>query len=441
MDSNLLQVRFGAQGLGRTPHRELGAETATAEQLRAWVRDWFVAGNAVAWSTGSRVPAGLDLRLPVGSRTDFVHPGSVLATRPAWYSGAQGQILVDAVVPRSAEAAVFTEALSRAVFRQLRVERGLSYTAGAHIEQLDAESARILVVADASAERSEELLIALTGVLESARDGQLDETDVAGARAHLASTRDQVPAAELLGSTVYRYLLGGSNRLPGAEDFTAVTDAEIAAVGRAFWDDAIWQTPGYPASADGVTAIPLGDHAPVEGESYVHETTVEHILVGAEGVSVVSPGNILTVRFAECALVVAYDDGGRVLVGTNATWITIEPTMLRFFGPADLASLDAAIPADALVRLPARPENDIPQPPPTATAARGLGAWSLVVATPMLVLAIIFVITAVTGASRGSRGGAYVPASGWVLLVVLLVSSALLIGGWIRRIRWRRSQR
>jgi hypothetical protein len=85
------------------------------------------------------------------------------------------------------------------------------------------------------------------------------------------------------------------------------------------------------------------------------------LIVGRDGVSITGTDSVVTVRFAECAVMLVWPDGGRMLIGHDGVTVRVEPTMFEI-DAATLASLDAGVPADVVVRQSARNPDAIPQP-------------------------------------------------------------------------------
>jgi zinc protease len=451
-DDRILQVRYGASGLARGTYWEFGAEIATADEVIDWARRWFVTGNAVAWVTTDHLPEGLGLRLPEGERKVFVASPSILTVSPVWIEGSNGGALVEAMVDRSTAAALFTEVMAKSLFRQLRLERGYSYSAGATYEPLDSDRARVVVFADANSDATEDMVDALADALSELRDGQFDPNDVADAREQGRETHRHWTAApaSLLGAATRGYLLGGPPWHP--DDFLAereaVSEADLAAVAREFWNDAIWQTPAAPERAEGVVAAPRSSHSPVKGLSYFHALTGHGYTFGERGVSIGSGDDSASVYFGDCALAVQWGDGGRAVVGGDGVVIQIEPTVLYLFGEQELARFDAALPQDVIVRLPARSADAVPQPPLAArTSSSGLGVWAAVVAILLAGISTQFLIIAVARTVAVGQPDQYgEPISvasaitAWAIGLAFLGGAIALAAGWAHRIRSSRRQ-
>jgi len=447
-----LDIRFGANGLARGSCREFAIDTAEADEVLAWARRWFVRGNVTAWITTDRVPAGLDLRLPKGERRTFVTSPTLVGVRPCWFQGYPGAALVDAVVPRSAAAVMFAAVLNETLFRQLRIEHGFSYVAGAQYEPLDAHQARISIFVDADEEATSDMVGALANILSALRKGEFDATDVARAREQKRERAREIARApeSLLGAAAYGFLLGGEPIALGDlwESGSGVTDAQLTAVAGAFWNDAIWQTPTAPDRALGVDPIPVRTGAFVGGLSYSNGVLGERVVLGDRGVSMVTPERTDTVLFEDCALALRWDDGGHLLIGRDGVAVSIEPTMLVSFGLRELHRIDAAIPHNSVVRLPARDGNALPQMPLAATPRRGLGVWAVMAGVPTLAFAVMLLGIAVDGMTLIFQPGQYgrqdltssVSAS-LVTGIVFLAVGAAFIWAWVRRLTWAYGRR
>ena len=251
--------RYGARGPGLAGYEGFGLSAITAEDVRDWASEWFVTGNAVMWITGGAIPPNLDLRLPPGQRRPVPVWTDLLTSTPAFFRGARGGILLDAVVPRSAAASLFAKVASRALFRSLREEGGYSYAAQCEYEPIDADSARITMYADALEDAQAAATGGLVDVLAALRGGAVDANDLlASQEATRLALEDPFLGAAMLPGRAMNALIGG-----GAQDAAemqresdAVTVADIAAVAQAVWDDALIQIPEGALDWAGFAAVP-----------------------------------------------------------------------------------------------------------------------------------------------------------------------------------------
>ena len=356
--------RHGARDYGMAGCPEWGLPAITADDLRSWVARYFTRQNAVLWLAGDPVPAGLRLDLPDGVRRPAPAPSSALPVTPAYFPGSTGLLAWDAEVPRTAASAVFAGVLERAMFRELRRERGVSYTARADHEPLGADRAVVTAVADAVAGKHDAVLAGFVEVLATLHAGRIDEAAVATvvkqrtrALRHAEDQGTRLPgqAVDLLAGRAVQSLD------EALAEVRAVGPAAITEVAGAACATALLMSPGPDAAWAGFTAVPDGSTTTVTGTA--HPGPAACLVLGDEGVSLVGPDLRLTVRFDDCALVRAWPDGARHLIGHDGTALTVEPTLYAD-APAIVSHLDTPVPAAVRVDQPPRHPDEIAAPPP-----------------------------------------------------------------------------
>lgn len=401
-DDALLQARFGAVSVGRVSFDEFGLDGIDAATVENWVRRWFVAENAVLWLSTDTIPEGLDLRLPSGSPSPRPLAQQIDRPRPLTVVGPPRIAMVDAILPRSAAASVAVEVMRSALFRELRREGGLSYTVHATYEPVDAENARLLVFADATEENQAAVVGAMVDALAALRAGRIDERDLETAMSTVSQGIAAWRETGAVGMMAAQNLLFGEEMrsLESIEaEIAALTPTDLAAVVRAFWDDAIWMVPDAPV--DWVGAEPV-DYSTglVTGRWYDLIASREKLVFGDDGVSWVFAERTLTVRYADCELLGIAGDGARLLVGRDSVSITIEPTLVHGLEPDVLEAMDDRVPESRRVRFPARPAEGIPTPPEISPPPARLGGHiaALVALVAVLPLAIMAAFAVPIGA-------------------------------------------
>nr|WSW44158.1 insulinase family protein [Streptomyces sp. NBC_01001] len=372
--------RYGSRSYGLTGYAETGLYRLTADDVRAWVQTRFTARNAVLRITGDTVPEGLDLTLPSGEWHPAPAATSALPATPACFRGDDRGVVLTAVVPRSTEAGLFAEVLGKELFRELRQKGGHSSTATGDYSPRDADSATVTAYADALPQKQDALVGAFVDVFAKLRAGRIEQADLDSVR---ASALAQFDAPELAGCMLPGHavnLLLGHRNLTVAEakaEIEAVTVADLHRVALAVWDDALMQVPGRGVDRAGLAAAPTDSPEIVSGRRHpaVADTGV-FLRLADDGVSRVSPGQRVTVRYAECSLMQVYPDGARHLVGHDGFTVTVEPTLYHRITPAELAAIDAAVPPAVVVAMPPRHPSRIPQPavpgPVAAPAVRSV---------------------------------------------------------------------
>ncbi len=360
--------RHGARDHGLVSYPEWGLSMITPDDLRAWAARYFTRDNAVLWIAGRDVPAGLTLRLPGGERRPVPAASSALPVTPAYFAGDSRAVALDAVVRRRTAATVFTGVLERELFRGLRQEGGLSYTAGADHTPRGDGFAVITALADALPEKQDAVLGGFVDILAKLRVGRIEQADV---DAVVTRNADALDNAEVHAARLPSYafsMLTGTHQPPAGElavELKAVTAADVHEVACEALDSALLMVPdGRRADWAGFAEAPSTSGHAVSGTAYRSlEGGGERLLVGPEGVSVVGDSAQVTVRYDRCSAVLGWPDGRRMLIGHDAITVAVEPTMWAGAAGA-LPYIDAAVPPHLRVAMPARDPAAIPQPDP-----------------------------------------------------------------------------
>ena len=357
--------RHGAQDYGLVSYREFGLHMIGPDDLRAWAGRYFTRQNAVCWIVGDRVPEGLRLPLPSGERRPVPAASSALPQTPAYYASGSRAVALDAVVRAGRPAAVFAGVLERELFRTLRQEQGLSYTADAAYDWRGDEYAHIRALADALPEKQDAVLGGFVDVLAKLRVGRIEQADLDATVAKMEESLTDVDVdAKRLPSYALDLLVGRPT--PTVDDLRAeikaVTLDDLRAVAGELTANALLMVPdGLAADWAGYVAAPTRSTAPVPGTPHASREGTGQLLIGAEGVSYVpfAGDGVAAVRFAECAAMLCWPDGGRRLIGNDGIAVTVEPN-LYYLTPEALRAVDQLVPPDRKVFLPPRDPEDIP---------------------------------------------------------------------------------
>ncbi|MFJ8358774.1 M16 family metallopeptidase [Streptomyces sp. NPDC093984] len=378
VNSQMPLWRYGAQGYGLSSYDELGTWGLTADQVRDWAETRFTRDNAVLWITSDRVPDGLDLTLPTGSRIPAPAASSALPVTPAYIRGDDGHVVFNAVLRRSTAASVFADVLGRALFQDLRHEGGYSYTAEADYSPRDADFATLTAYADALPKKQAAVVGGFVDTLARLRAGRIEQAELDSARGKMLKRYDTPDlGAALLPSYALSLLLGHRILSPEQHmaEVRAVTVADLREVAREAWDGGLLQVPTRGAEWAGFEPAPQYSSSALAGTRHPSlEDDGVTLVIGAEGVSLLLPGGPVTVRYDACAAMTTRPDGGRVLTGLDGFRVAVEPTLFEGVTAERIAALDAAVPAAAVVPLPAREPERIPQPrkrETTVPTARG----------------------------------------------------------------------
>jgi zinc protease len=425
--------RHGARDHGLVSFPEWGVHGITAGDLRSWAASHFTRDNAVLWIAGDDVPSGLSLDLPEGRRRPVPSPSSALPSTPAYFTGSAHSTAVDTVVRRRPAGPVFAGVLERQLFRTLRQEGGMSYTAATDYSPRGDGYAVVTALADALPEKHEAVLGGFVEVLAALRAGRIDDADVASVVSKAAdSLGTQETDAARLPSVAFDLLVNEPVRAIDevVTDLKAVTAEDVHAVATEALATALLMTPhGRKADWAGYSAAPTSSTGAVDGTTYAGiGDASDRLIVGPDGVTRTwSSGEFATVRFDSCVAVLALPDGARQLVGADGINVRIEPTLYRDGGRI---AIDERVPPGVRVDLPARDPSEIPAPAPSTTAT----------ATPVrsaadirhrITVGVLAILTAVMGVaalvvSIGMAIGAFEPR-------VLGIIGIWIIAGWLGR--------
>ncbi|MGW4491571.1 insulinase family protein [Streptomyces sp. NPDC004376] len=374
--------RYGAQGYGLASYPEWGVRDLGPDAVREWARTWFTRGNAVLWIAGERMPGDLSLGLPEGERRPMPAVTSALPETPAYFSDGKGGVLLDAVVTDTAAARLYAGILERELTRALRQEGGYSYTAATDYTPRRDGHATLTAFADALPAKQGAVLGGFVDVLAAFQAGRIGQSALDAVRGRYASGLAAPDAMALRLPALAEDLLAGRPVLTPAElsaELAAVTTEQVHAVALEAAATALMQVPGG-LSADwaGYTAAPTTSPYTVTGRKFSEQGGGKATLVvGADGVTVTGPHGsgpecAATVRYAECAAMLAWPDGGRRLIGTDGMVVEVEPSLYGV-DAATMAGIDVAVPRAAVVPLPPRQQVPTSQSPEAASSSSGSG--------------------------------------------------------------------
>ncbi|WP_406494741.1 insulinase family protein [Streptomyces sp. NBC_01604] len=358
--------RYGAQDYGLSSYDELGTHGLTADQVRHWAETRFTRDNAVLWLTSDRVPDGLDLTLPAGRRFPPPAASSTLPVTPAYIRGDDGHLVFTSVLRRSTAAAVFAEVLGRALFQDLRQKGGYSYSAEADYTPRDADFATLTAYADALPQKQDAAVGGFVDTFARLRAGRIEQAELHSARGKLLKRYDAPDLGAALLPSYALSLLLGHPILPAeqqAAELRAVTVEDLRDIAREAWDAGLLQVPTQGADWAGLTPAP--HHSPSGVSGTLHPSLEDDdvtLVIGATGVTLSLPDGLITVRYDACAAMTTRPDGARCLIGIDGFRVAVEPTLFGDVTAERIAVLDAAVPAAAVVPLPARTAQEIPQP-------------------------------------------------------------------------------
>ncbi|WP_327009861.1 insulinase family protein [Dactylosporangium sp. NBC_01737] len=364
--------RYGAQHYGLVSYPEWGIDRLGPDDVQAWASAWFTRANAVLWVSGDRIPPGLRLRLPAGTLRPVPVASTILPATPAYFTGAAGGVVFDGITRRHPAGSVFALMLERELFRSLRQESGLSYAASAAYDPRGDGFAVVTAFADALPEKQGAVVGGFVDVLAGFRVGRILQTELDAVRAKRdEALRHRDAAADRLPGLATDLLTGA--RLRSLDELRAslhaVTLADVHAAALQVLGSGLLQVPsGSRADWAGFVAAPTTSTDAIPGHTYrAVDGSGAALVLGADGVSVVDGECRATVRYRSCAVVHAWPDGARQLIGLDGIAVLVEPAL--FAAPADTtARIDRSVDPSIVLPMPARNPGDTPRPAPAPSS-------------------------------------------------------------------------
>jgi hypothetical protein len=352
---------------------QLGIRGATIEELKEYAAQRFTQENAVLWLSGPP-PGDLSLKLPHGSKLSLPTLTPCVPAFPTWYLDNQfGGAAVGATVPRVSAATIFCEIARKRLYQRLRTDKALSYAPNFIYEPLNADTAHLVLYADSDLEHRKELAEVFGEVYKEL--SQVEQSEVEAARTQILEnwTGNLKPQpADYLQNEAHRAARDWIHEKEFelmeqlATKLLSVSVEEVAAFGSEMQKTAIFALPGgaivQPWFGWVATISYFADPRSREILSIDAPKNQSRLVLNPDGVSVrFSLVNNLTVRWSELEAALFYEDGGVVLIGRDATWLQIEPTLWRG-GKSICNQIRKQVPPDLVLDQGARPADAIPKP-------------------------------------------------------------------------------
>lgn len=360
----LLLWRYGAATYGLPAYDEHGLSAFTPDDVREWTARRFTRSNAALALVGGPPPEGLTLPLPEGERRPLPEPTSALPRTPAYFNADVNGVALTGIVPSTPAAGIYGDILGRRLHRVLRRENALSYTTRVEFSGRPGGTAEMLAFADGLADARPELAERFRGEIERLAAEPVDAAElaevVAARRTSIGSDEDRAShpmrscLAELLGTPIR-----------SADEALAALDEvgpeDVREVGRTMLDTALLMLPRgeHPQGARFARA-PVSAAVAVDGRVHTRPDEARlALIVGRDGVTELTGPDMATVRFDECAAVLAWPDGARYLVGLDGMTAGIDPNLWHA-GAVAVADIDRYAPPGLVVRMPERPADRVP---------------------------------------------------------------------------------
>lgn len=439
MLGNCLVERYGARGPGLLNYQEFGFERLGWADVAAWRERWFTAGNAALWVAGD-LPDGLEMPLPHGPAQQVPDAVTLPLALPAYVTGAKGGIAASLVTDRSSASQATLGILRRRLTQAMRHDHGLTYDVGLDVLDVDAGHSHAWLTADALPEQVPMAGHVLLSTFETLSVTGAQEEELVAYRRRLEEGYASPAGPVGLLQREARAVLAASEPQSAADSIelaASVTSADVAKATQALRESMLVAAPydvpaiqgrmGRVPSFSATTVTKGKVHKPAAGD-------LPSLTVSNEGIMLTrAPGEHVTVRYADAAALLRWNDGKQSLVGGDGFTVTLDPAEWK--DAAVVPAVAARVPEGLVVQLdrpgPAtpRPQSADPRPAAQSAAVRAPTKQKSRLArivTSRTFLTACIVILLVGGIAWEASTGSVSAASPMVLGVVVLARVVLI---------------
>ena len=357
-----MAMRFGARGPGVAAYDEPGLGRADEANVRELAARAFARGNAVLMLDGPP-PPDLQLVLPPGERLPARPTPPCDDPRPGAYVDEAGLVL-SGVVERSWGGGVLAELLRRRLVDRFRHDARAAYAPWSTYERVDEDEAVVVAGTDllpsVHPTAAREALDLVSGL---ATDGPWSR-DLAEVIEGQTQAMQDPYAAFGIALQAGHAVLSGKEARPLAEmleQVRAVDADDVRRLAGQFADSLLLGVP---------TGAPVPDHVPlirqpgktgwVAGRRFRHRdwpAVPVYVVVDDADAHLVEEPVHHCYHADDVAGLFVFGDGGRHVLLEEGWGLTIEPPLWRR-GERLVSELDAMVPADRHLPMPARPDRD-----------------------------------------------------------------------------------
>jgi hypothetical protein len=335
LQSTLLSLRFGAHDYGTSTLPPLGLLRVDGEAVRAWTARHFNRSNAALWSTGP-IAATMSLPLPPGDRCAPPSRPETECAAPAWCPNAWlGELFHDAIdctmlAPMSDTTLVALRALQDEIVERLGDTSLRGNMPEIRLARWSDDLGYVTLSLDTIASGNDGIE-AVLGSLDDFAELGPDPDELAAAVTEIwrwSTERDNGErVAEMLASDELR--TGRSRLLAGfLESVDAVTGAEVQAVFTELRETIVLAIPSDADIVDPeIALLERTDGMAVDGKQYRRAETTgtpaddARLVIGADGVTLSSADQQLTIYYDDCVAAVEYPDASIALYDVDGTTI------------------------------------------------------------------------------------------------------------------------
>jgi hypothetical protein len=411
--SSLLAGRYGCQGWGLIAYPEYELQHPEPERLKAWVNEWFTAGNAVLGLTGTMdPPPTLELRPGKRIAAPALSPVSLLRT-PAWVHEREIGVGMGFVAPGSIRVSALLRVLERHGRSRLRFDESLSYEVGGTTLRLGPDLVHAMLWADGLPDNLSKVLTGMLAVLDEVMEKGPTEAELREDVEDLRKSIDNPgwPLATLDSRLTHE--LFGTTMLSDDEavsELERATPRDYAALLREIFPSLLTIVPSGVAVLDRrLTAVPGWSTDEAHGTVYrlraatsVVAQQMTTLTVGDAAISLrLGPGKLITIPYAECVAALAWDDGSRTLLSRDSFRLHVRPNDWKS-GAEIATALERHLPTDVMVPAGPRPSPDpdvLSGDRPPQKAKRRRVEWTRAVVTlvtGLVMITIYLIVRAIT---------------------------------------------
>jgi len=373
---NLLMWRYGAMGYGLYAMPEYGIRAANFDELQEYAAERFTKENAILWLSGPP-PADLSLELPHGKKLRLSPLKPIHSTFPSFLVDDDcGGVAVGTTVARVSASSVFIEIAQRRLRRRLRMDQAISYAPSIAYWPLNAKLAHLAIYADSHGEHREELAKIFGEAFEEL--SEINESEIEEAQRQVLEGwigTHSLSEADRMVNELHRAAMDWihdkefKSLRELAKGVSLLTKEDICEYWRQMKTTAMFALPGVAkVQASFGQRAPISCVPRVAGElirSIDAPLDKSRLVSGPSGVSLLySDGTDITVRYDRLAAIIDFSDGGIYLIGEDACWIAVEPTLWRA-GRRVCRQIRARSPDHLVVEEHTRSADEIPSPSTT----------------------------------------------------------------------------
>ena len=294
------------------------------------------------------------------------------AIRQAYLTGAKGGLAAALVAERSFASHATLDILQRRLTQALRHDHGLTYDVGVSAQEIDADHIHAWLTADVLPEHVPMAAHVLLSTFETLATSGPQEEELAAYRRRTEERYESPTGPIAVLERQARAVLNGGPTRSAADSIrlaAEVSPADVAKAAQSLWDSMLLAGPyDVPASQGRMGRVPSFSATTVSGGKVYKPTAGDSptLTVSAEGATLTrAPGQPVTVRYADAAALLRWNDGKRSLIGGDGFGIVLDPAQWKN-GAAVVSAVTTRVPDEIIIPVD-QPGPATPRPPAAAS--------------------------------------------------------------------------